>query len=102
MGVLMPVINSMSLAQLQTTKHFLQEMEADGIRTLSEARAVVAAEEARQHAGRRRQKRDVVRPEEKQSLCPECGHATGLTVADGLLIRTCRKCRWSAPIEVTK
>lgn len=98
----MAIINAMSLAQLQTTKHLLQEMEADGLRSLDQVRARLAAAIDQQHSeivrSKRgiRSKRDRRQPIEK---CPECGKPTIITFADGVAVRACRSCRWSALVE---
>jgi DNA repair exonuclease SbcCD ATPase subunit len=98
----MPIIDAMSSAQIQMIRHLLQEMEAEGVFDLSQARQRLQREEEirrrelRLLSPRRNSaatSRSVVEP------CPSCGKPLSYVLADGELVAACRVCRWSAIVE---
>ncbi len=76
----MSVIKVLNLGQLQTFKHLLQELEINGVKSLTEARRRVENEEKEQHAERVRLGRGKTKPliHKKDSAvptkCPDCGN----------------------------
>ena len=106
----MAILKTLSLAQLQTFQHVLQEMEAAGLFNLSEARLVVHHETSARHQAK--QRRYLVKnqgPYRKQPAyvplpCPTkgCGGQL-LPVISGegaqVQVLGCKKCRYSTLVE---
>lgn len=100
------ILKILNFSQLQTFNHVLQIMEEEGLTSLSDCRLLVNKEMALRLRDKklsftagRALKKDPPMPPTKS--CPECGKKTTIIPADGLLIRQCASCRWSA-IEVDK
>lgn len=101
MGVLMQVSDALTLSQLQTLRQILQQMEADGVRSLPDARRLINAAEQRRHAERISMGRKGTAKHKKAMVgqCPGCGGDLSLILVDGAAIKGCKKCRWSALVE---
>jgi hypothetical protein len=98
----MPILDAISTAQMQILRHLLQELEAEGVPSLTAARLRLDTEEKR----RRRDMRIIgagrgsrLRPTHQPRPCPECGKPLTLANVEDALISVCRACRWSAIVE---
>jgi len=70
----MSILSALSLAQLQTINHLLQEMEVAGVPDLPAARLIVAKATDEQHRMRQsRVIRKVRKVAAKVHSCPDCG-----------------------------
>lgn len=91
----MALLDVLTLAQLQTYQHLLQELEGRGVSRLTDARQVIAKETEKRHQARRR-------PVVEQAVypCPHCGTIMRfLDNNEQLTIYECRSCRYSTIIE---
>ena len=96
----MSIVSAMSLGQLQTTLHLLQEMEGDGLTSLVGIREKLATEITIQRRGLRSVKKGQTHltPPERTN-CPHCGELMITIMADDAdgqsLVLQCQKCRYS-------
>jgi hypothetical protein len=105
----MSILSAVGPGQLQTIQHILQELEAEGVNTLTEARSRIFSEIKNQLAGRKRtgflQQRRPQSVEKFIRICPHCRPARPMItiVADDdqgkSLVMQCQKCRYSIIVE---
>lgn len=104
----MAILQSLTLAQLQTFEHVLKEMESEGVPTLAEARLRVFRENSARHTARTKK---ALQPKFKQTPCPDCGMAmvNAATVDSpgddfydenrSVKVLYCPRCRYSTLVE---
>jgi len=88
-----------SLSDIQTFIALSQEMEAGGATDLRFVRQRLQDHISREMQQRRQAMSPAVRHRKRVEpiidKCPQCGQPMTLTMADGLSINACKKCRYS-------
>jgi hypothetical protein len=101
----MKIFKAFTYANLQMFRHVLQGLEIGGVTSINRARELIDQEMREQTAFNkdyRSRKVSAHFPKGKGKLCPECSSVTHIMEVENLLIRSCRKCRWSELLEEGK
>lgn len=85
----MPLLQALTLAQLQIFENVMRELLANGVVSLDAAKSLVRQEIAVQH------KLHGNAPAPKETNCPHCGKKLLRYRVDNTLVTECRDCWWS-------
>jgi len=94
MGVDMLISEAYSGKDLQNFRTLLQELLSNGILSVNEALSLINFELSKKVTY-------YELPTTKMEItkCPHCGYKLIMAKVDGVLINSCKKCRWSSLVE---
>jgi len=106
----MNILKSLSLADLQKFAFMLTQLEAAGVRSLSDGRARVEDKLRLEHRLKQKQMASRIKKgrspvEIKKTPCPECGSDMSVLILDsesaanGMTGFACKECRYSTTME---